>query len=106
MDMKEKILITDVTAFPDKITGEFKTRVGFILPDKKNFNSNKSYKGYPSTACFYPGKELLNKIPDELLLASVMGTLVSRQSVRDPMKSYLTLKEVEFQGHVFTLLQD
>ncbi len=105
MDMKEKILITDVTVFPDKSTGEIKTRVGFILPDKKNFNSNKSYKGYPSSACFYPG-DLLDKIPNELLLASAMGTLVSRQSVRDPMKSYLTLKEVEFQGHVFTLLQD
>ena len=105
MDMKEKILITGVTVFPDKQTGEIKTRVGFIMADKKNLSSNKNFKGYPEGASFYTGN-LLDKIPDDSIMSAVYGVLVSQRSVRDPMKTYLTLKSIEVNGRVVVLLQD
>lgn len=104
-NMKEKILITSITVFPDKQTGEIKTRVGFILGDPKNFTTNRNFKGYQEGSSFYSGN-LLDTIPNEAIMVPLYGTLVSKRSLRDPMKSYLTLKNVEFKGHVFSLLQD
>lgn len=105
MDMKEKILITSVLVFTDKQTGEIKTRLGFLLPDEKKFTSNRSFKGYPEGNCFYDGN-LLDKIPNDLLMASAFGNFVSRVSSRDPMKSYMILKDVEYKGRVVSLLSN
>lgn len=103
MDMKEKLIITNVTVFPDKKTGEIKTRIGFLLADKKNFVSNRSYKGYAESATFYNG-DIKDKVPDDAILSPLYGELVSVRSQRDPLRSFMNLKSFTYNGHVVNLL--
>ena len=102
MNNKEKILVTSFTVFADKDTGEIKSRIGFLLADSSKFAKNKSFKGYSDLSVYLDG-DYLEKLPDDLFMASSYGTFVDKRNARNPMRSTSVLTSIEYKGHVYNL---
>lgn len=106
MDTKElKVIIQNVLKFEDKENkGVFKSRLGYFVADKSGISNTDKFKGFPELSLFTKDTKLFDTLGIEHIGQSATLRFTEESNPRNPLRTYLALKEIVFKDETISLL--
>ena len=106
MDTKElKVIIQNVLKYEDKENkGTFKTRLGYFVADKNAIQFSDKFKGIAELSIFTNNTDLFDKLNVNHMGQPATLHFVEQANPRNPLRTYLVLKEIIFKDETISLL--
>ena len=106
METKElKVMIQNVLKYEDKENkGKFKSRLGYFVADKSAITSSDKFKGIAELSIFTNNTDLFEKLDIRHIGQNATLKFTEEVNPRNPLKTYLVLKEIIFKDETISLL--
>lgn len=105
MDKELKVIIQNVLKYEDKESkGTYKSRLGYFIADKSAISSSDKFKGIAELSIFTNNTDLFEKLNVSHMGQSATLKFSEQANPRNPLKTYLVLKEIIFKDEVISLL--
>lgn len=105
MEKELKVIIQNVLKYEDKENkGTYKTRLGYFVADKSQIQSTEKFKGIAELSIFTNDTKLFDSLKAEHMGQGATLKFVEQASPRNPLRTYLVLKEIDFKDEIISLL--
>lgn len=105
MDKELKVIIQSVLKYEDKENkGVFKSRLGYFLADASAVQNTDKFKGIAELSVFTNDTKLFDSLKSEHMGKSATLKFTEEPSPRNPLRTYLRLKEIIFKDETISLL--
>lgn len=105
MDKELKVIIQNVLKYEDKENkGKYKSRLGYFLADSTSVQNTDKFKGIAELSIFTDNTKLFDSLRSDHMGKSATLKFIEKPSTRNPLKTYLELKEICFKDETIGLL--
>lgn len=102
--IKENIVIMNVMQYPDKNTGEIKSRLEFFFSSPNKKQISKNFKGKALLTIFYNNSKPFDCIEDKMLECEIEANFKVVANVKNPLHSSAIIESIVYKGNVINLL--
>ncbi len=97
--MEIDVEVLNVLKYEDKNNkGSYKTRVSYRLLDPSKMSNSDKFKGYSELALYLDDTKLFDVFDKQYCGCALKFVLDEKPSETNPLKKYITLKEVKSQN--------
>lgn len=105
MEKELKVIIQNVLKYEDKEEkGHYKTRLGYFVADKSSMQATDKFKGIAELSIFTNDTKLFDSLTIEHMGQSATLHFIEQPNPRNPLRTYLVLKEIVFKDETISLL--
>lgn len=93
--MRLNVVILNVMKYQDKKTNKDKIRIGYFCNGQDAIEIGNKFKGVSELSIYSDDITWFDKITKDMILNSVVMEFEEKRYPNNPLKSYLTLKNIE-----------